>query len=116
MDGDVPGPASKIDLATKARNRQRLASKRKDGRCPEGNDQTRVHKRQFLIQPPTIMPDLPCCRLLMDPTLASLHELEMLDGICEIRPVAVDARLRHGAIEQLTSRPDKRAPLVVFLI
>src|SRR4029077_21140666 len=55
-------------------------------------------------------------RALVDPALAALGPLEVLNGVGEVYLGAVDAGLVQGPVQDSPGRPDERTPLLVLLI
>ena len=68
------------------------------------------------LEPRAAGGELAHARRLMDPPLAALHELEMLHGVRDVDPLAVQADLGQRAVEDLTGRADERRALEVFLV
>jgi hypothetical protein len=60
--------------------------------------------------------DLGTVRALMDPALAALGPLEVLDGVGEVYLRAVEAGLVQGPVQDPPGRPDERTSLLVLLI
>jgi hypothetical protein len=105
-----------ICTTSTSRDRKRFARERQNRCRPEGYYEFRVYKSQFLVQPPPVVCDLACRRLLVDAALAALLELEVLDGIGDVDAVALDASFRHRPVEELAGGSNEGFPLVVFLV
>jgi hypothetical protein len=116
MDRDEAGAGIEIRPASKPRDRKRFAGEGQDRRGAERDDEPGVHEFQLLIQPPPVVLDLACRRLLVDAALSALLELEVLDGIGDVDAASVDAGIRHRPLQELAGGSNERPALPVFLV
>lgn len=116
MDRDVTRTAFEIRCATKFRDGKAFPDKRKDRCRPQRHHQSRVYQLQLLIKPPPVVFDLACRRSLVNPTFASVLELEVLDGIGDIDASPIETGFYKGSIKKFPCLTDKGVPLYVFLV
>lgn len=89
------------------------------GGRPQGDHQFGLHGEEFLVQPGAARGDLAHRRGLVHAPLARLFglvELEVLDGVGEPQPVAVETGLGQGPVQQPPGRAHERRPLPVLLV
>ncbi len=77
---------------------------------------SRLDDGQLRLQPGPTGADLGRARRLVDASLAPLHELEVLDDVGDVEPLADQADLGQRAIEDLAGRPDEGRALTIFLV
>ncbi len=116
MDRDEAGVAIEIRPASMSRDRKGFAGEGQDRRGAERDDELGVHEFQLLVEPPAIVPDLACRRLLVDAALAALLELEVLDGVGDVDAVPIDAGVRHRPLQELAGGSHEWPALPVFLV
>src|ERR1700722_309350 len=104
------------DLAAPLADRHGAAEHAARRGRPHGDDHLGLDDRALKIEPPAAGVDLAGVRLLVQPPLAALLELEMLDCAGDEHRLAVDAGLDDGAVEDAAGRADERMALLVFLI
>src|SRR4051794_35297269 len=77
-------------------------------RGPKTNQNLGTDDCEFLFKPRPAGPDFPCARLLVNPALPALFELEMLPPIRHKCIGTVNPRFPQSPIKESTRRPDKR--------
>ena len=77
--------------------------------APSATSASRLHLRDLAFQPVQAGGGLALGRRLVDAALAAQLELEMLDRIGDVEPLARPAEFGHGAVEQLAGRARRRA-------
>src|SRR5690242_14324332 len=100
------------------RHAKGLAHDRLSRRRAQADDDLRLDKPNFLLQPGMTRPNLGVVRLLMDatPAFAAALPLEVLHRVGDVDVVAVDTCLLERAVEQLPRRADERMASAVLLI
>src|SRR3954452_11797152 len=74
----------------------------------EQDEGPRLHEGEFCLEPGPTGHLLGPARLVVDPAWAASLPFEVLDGVRDVRRLAVDAGLVEGAVEELPGRPDER--------
>jgi len=116
MNRDEAGVAIEIRPASISRDRKGFAGECQDRGGPECDHELGVHEFQLPVQPPAVVPDLACRRLLVDAALSALLELEVLDGIGDVDVASVEAGVRHRPLQELAGGAHERPALPVFLV
>lgn len=118
MNGGKHGrhPGQLKGLATVLRDAKRAAEKRLSCRRPETDDQLRFDRFQFGIEPRATGGDLASAGLLVNAALAPRLPLEVLDGICNVDLIPVEAGLLQTLIQKPTCGAYERPPFAVFAI
>lgn len=102
-------------LAALARQSEGIAEQGLGRHGAEGDEDLRTHARQFGRQPGTTGFLFGGIRTLVQPRLAALLELEMLDSVGEVQVRGIDARLGEHLVQQVSCRADEWRALQVFL-
>ena len=97
-------------------DRQRLAGEREHGGGAERHDEAGADEVELALQPPAVMRDLARGGALVQPALAALDVLEVLDGVGDVGFLAVDAGLGERAVEELAGGADEGAAGEVLLV
>jgi hypothetical protein len=84
--------------------------------CAEADNELRTNGGNLCFQPWAAGHYFQRVRLLMQPDLSARLPLEMLNSIGDVHLTPVDPRRLEAFIQQVTSRPDKRLPLLIFAI
>lgn len=116
MDCDVARLPVELDRPPKASDRQGLARECQYSRGSERNHNTWMDQFQLPSKPPAIVTDLAGGGLLVKPPLAAFLKLEMLDGVREIRALAVNACFLKSSIEKPPGGADEGTTLHIFLV
>src|SRR5438067_1853163 len=82
----------------------------------KSEEQARLDRVQLAIEPRPAGGDLGPVRLLVDAALPQRLPLEVLDDVRDVGLLPVDARVRHGLVEDAPGRPDERTALLVLLV
>ena len=120
MAGDDSAPERcVVDEPARRGNRHRPSEHCLNGGRAETDDHRRADFRQFGHQPRPAGFHFARARLLVNPALSSSVRrrrgpAEMLDGVGEIDGRTIEAGIDERAIEQRTSRPDKRMPITIL--
>jgi hypothetical protein len=86
VNGDVLAPAGQIGLTSRASDA--LPAKASTAVAPSATINRGRTNANYCIKPPPIVHNLARRRFLMNATFATLHKLEMLHRIREIRAIA----------------------------
>ena len=113
---DEAGASMEIRRPSEARDGERFSGESQDRCRAERDHDPWMHESQLLLQPPSVVLDLACRRLLVDAALSALLELEVLDGIGDVDPMSIDPGIRHRPIEQLARRSHERPALPILLV
>src|SRR3979409_134146 len=110
MDGDDDAGAGIVaqDLAPHFGDRDRPSEHAARRGRAERHDHLRLHDGALALEPPAAGLDLGRVWPLLQPPLAALLELEMLDRVGDEDLFALDAGIRHGAAEDGAAGPDAR--------
>jgi hypothetical protein len=84
--------------------------------CPKTHDDIRHDQRYFFFEPRPAGFRFLHTRLLVNPALSSLFELEVLDCVCNVNGSTIDPGVFECAVEQPAGRSYKRSALAVFLV
>ena len=76
----------------------------------------RVDEFEFFQQPPSVVPDLPDSRLLMQSPFTAFRVLEMLNRIGDVGVFSLDTGSFEGAIEKLPCGPNEGMAEPVLLV
>lgn len=104
------------DLSARFRNTDAATKERVEGRASQCNDEPGMDEVQLGRQPPGAALDLARIRFGVQPALAALLKLEMLDRIGNIATRSVDACLVKALVQQQSSGADKRPAGDIFTI
>src|SRR2546428_8079897 len=85
-------------------------------RRAEADEHLGLASRDLGINPGAAGRELAKTRRLVDAALAALDELEVLDRVRDIEPLAVQAHLDQRAVEHLARRANERRALQILLI
>src|ERR1700751_3125945 len=83
---------------------------------PQQHHQPGPDRPELLVQPEPACPDLARVRTLVDPALAPLGPLEVLNRVGHVHVVAVDAGLVQRPVQDPARGPDERMAPLVFLV
>src|SRR5690349_5992840 len=87
-------------------------------RSAQRHDHPRPQQTDLLFQPRVTRPDLARRWLLVQPPAGELHphELEVLDGVGDVYPRAIDAGRLQSLVQQAPRRPHERMSLPILLV
>src|SRR4029078_2541884 len=85
-------------------------------RRAERDHHARTHELELLDQPGLAGADFIRTGLLVDAALASLAELEVLDGVRDVEVASIETRFRHQRIQQLPGWADERPGGEIFVV
>jgi Ku70/Ku80-like protein len=95
---------------------ERRAEKRLRGRGAEKDQDAGSDRGEFRVEPGTAGSDLTAVGFVVDPSPAACAPLEVLDGICDVHRVPVDAGSREGDVQYVAGRPDERPTRTILTI
>ncbi len=117
VGGDRLGrPARRREAAAVLRDPEGVTEDRAGGGGAEADQDVRMDRRQLGFEPRAAGRQLGRSRRLVDPALAALLELEVLDRVGDVDSLAVEADLGQRPVEHLAGRADERRAMPVFLI
>src|SRR6476619_28597 len=85
-------------------------------RRAERDDRRRADEPDLRVEPRRARVDLALARRLVDPVLAALPELEVLDRVGDVEVAAVDPGRLEGAVELAAGGADERMPLAILAV
>ena len=86
------------------------------GGCAQADDDLRMNGRNLHLEPRATGRYLEGVGLLVQADFAPWFPLEVLDRVRDVNLSAIDPRRFEALIKQLTGRPDKWFPLLIFAI
>src|SRR5205807_1798460 len=109
-------PARRREVAAVLRDPELVAEDRAGRRSAEADEYLRLDQAQLGFEPRTTGLELVRPWRLVDPALAALLELEVLDGVGDVDLLALEPRVGQGLVEHLAGRTDERRALAIFLV
>jgi hypothetical protein len=111
---------------SRERRRDELAAARGDpeltpeerlrGRRTEADDRTRLHERDFRVEPRAARADFVRVRFLVNAPLAARLPFEMLDDVRDVDAPAVDAGFDERAVEEFPGRAHEWMPAQILFV
>src|SRR5580765_1049690 len=109
-------PACRLEAAPVLRDPELVAEDRASRRRTEADEHVRLDRGELGFEPRPARVELRCARRLVDPALAALLELEVLDRVGDVDLFALQPGFGQRPVEHLARRPDERRSLKIFLI
>src|SRR5437867_3103574 len=109
-------PARRREAAAVLRDLELVAEDRASGGGTQADEHLRLEQGQLGFEPRAARVELARSRRLVDPALATLLELEVLDRVGDVELLARQTRFGECPIEHLARRPDERGALEIFLV
>ena len=115
--GDHDLPIRGVEhLATTGRDPDRAAEQGAGRRGAQADHHSGPHRRELGLQPRVAGVDLVGTRLLVEAPLAPVLVLEVLHGVGDVEPGAIEPGLLDATPEHAPRRPDERLALAVLLV
>src|SRR5213594_3318140 len=109
-------PARRREAAAVLRDLELVAEDRASGGGTQADEHLRLEQGQLGFEPRAARVELARSRRLVDPALATLLELEVLDRVGDVELLARQTRFGECPNEHLARRPDERGALEIFLV